>query len=74
MFPFQNMKDGLTWSHVWIPETGMTMNNLGWWNSGEDGFHVAMFTAPSLGSGKLIIQLQLETEVVQEIECEVVEP
>jgi hypothetical protein len=33
-----------------------------------------MFTAPSMGSGGMIIQLRIEGEVVQEIECEIVEP
>jgi len=34
MFPFRNMKDGVEWSHIWIPENGFSMNNLGWWDSG----------------------------------------
>jgi hypothetical protein len=50
------------------------MNNMGWWDGGESGFHIAMFSAPSWGSGKLTIQLSIEDEIVQEFECEVVEP
>ena len=74
MFPFRNMEDGMEWSHVWIPENSGSMNNMGWWDSGESGFHVAMFSAPSWGSGKLTIQLLIEDKIVQEIECAVVEP
>ncbi|MCK4898388.1 MAG: PD40 domain-containing protein, partial [Anaerolineales bacterium] len=74
MFPFRNMEDGMEWSHKWAPENGMSMNNLGWWDGGEAGFHVAMFSAPSWGSGKLTIQLFIEDKMVQEIECAVVEP
>lgn len=74
MFPFRNMEDGITWSHNWLPENGFSMNNLGSWDSGESGFHIAMFTAPSMGSGGMTIQLLIDGEVLQEIECEIVEP
>jgi hypothetical protein len=68
-FPFRNMQDGIAWRHVW---NGATF--FGGWDSGESGFHVAMFSAPSWGSGPLTIQLLIEDELVQEIECEVIEP
>ena len=74
MFPFRNMKDGLNWSHNWISESGFVMDMVGWWDGGESGLHTAMLSAPSFGRGKLTIQLTIEGEVVQEIECEVVEP
>ena len=68
VFPFRNMEDGVPWMHVW---NGATF--VGGWDSGESGFHVAMFSAPSLGAGPVTIQLFLEGEMVQEIHCEVVE-
>lgn len=74
MFPFRNMEDGTEWSHNWIPESGLSITNMGFWNHGERGFHIAYFSAPSWGSGVLTIQLVLEGDVVQEIECEVIEP
>jgi hypothetical protein len=74
MFPFRNMEDGIDWRHNWFMENGMETYFEGKWDSGESGFHVAMFSAPSWGSGKLTIQLTIDDEVLQEIECEVVEP
>jgi hypothetical protein len=49
------------------------MNNLGSGDGGESSFHIAIFIAPSMGSGGMTIQLTIEDEVVQEIECAVLE-
>jgi dipeptidyl aminopeptidase/acylaminoacyl peptidase len=73
VFPFRNMKDGIEWSHKWVSDNGFSINNLGWWDSGESGFHIAMFSAPSFGSGQLTIQLFIEDQMTQEIHCEVLE-
>jgi dipeptidyl aminopeptidase/acylaminoacyl peptidase len=75
VFPYRNMRDGLPWSYVWITTDGLTIPMAGTWERGEEpGAFLISYFPISRQTGVLVFQLFIGDELVQEIQCEVVEP
>jgi hypothetical protein len=74
-FPYDNMQDGMIFSHEWEVPGGSSVLIVGAssWDGGETGFHVSYFGLQH-APGVIKIKLYLENKLMQEIECEVVEP
>ena len=52
---------------------GFTLTNWESWEDGESGYPTSMVMA-SMDPGMVKIELEVEGTVIQEIECELVEP
>jgi dipeptidyl aminopeptidase/acylaminoacyl peptidase len=72
LFPFRNMQDGMSWTTAWKVEGGTFFNVHSSWDGGESGMHFA--PVPLSGTGDLVIQLLLDPQVVQEVDCPVLAP
>jgi Tol biopolymer transport system component len=75
VFPYDNMQDGMTFSHAWETpgELSIVGENIQSWDGGEEGIHISYSTLQHT-PGVVTVKLYLEGELMQEIECEVVEP
>jgi len=73
-FPYDNMQDGMNWSHVWIKDGKemYTANNK--WDGGKEGIHTSFYTMPNMGIGMWTIKFYIGDQLMQEVNCEVVEP
>jgi Tol biopolymer transport system component len=81
VFPYDNMQDGMNYYHVWSTpgELNVTGEQHQFWDGGEEGVHISYSTlqhSPGIVSVKLYLdaELSFEGKLMQEIECEVVEP
>ena len=83
VFPYDNMQDGMDYYHSWDTPSDGELSFVGefhdFWDGGEEGLHVSYSTlqhAPGVVKVELYLaeEFSMEGELMQEIECEVVEP
>jgi hypothetical protein len=75
VFPYDNMQDGMTFTHSWETpgELSLAGDVISFWDGGKEGIHSSYATLQH-APGVVTVKLYLEEELMQEIECEVVEP
>lgn len=75
VFPYDNMQDGMTFSHSWETpgELSMVGDNLSFWDGGEQGIHIS-YSSLQHTPGVVTVKLYIEDQLMQEIECVVVQP
>lgn len=75
LFPYDNMQDGMDfWYSMSIPgEISMVGENHPGWDGGESGIHTT-FVVLQHSPGVVAVEFYLGEKLIQEIECEVVEP
>ena len=73
-FPYDNMQDGMDWSHVWINDGKEMYTANKKWDGGKEGIHTSFYTMPNMGIGIWTIKFYIGDQLMQEVSCEVVEP
>jgi len=74
LFPYDNMQDGMDWGYVWIKDGEELYTANKKWDGGKEGIHTSFYSMPNMGIGKWTIKFYIGDQLMQEVNCEVVEP